>query len=468
MPTAGRASEAGIPGVARHRALRLSPLGVLAGPAVARLAPGLFCLALLALLAGCRSLSVPAPSAATDGRERYIRSLERAGLAARPLAMDWMAAGERAMAEPQPVSVPFREIGFFDPARPKAVAYALVLRRGQQVEGRLETYPADLPLFVELLRPAARGWEVVAVGDASGVLRHRAPQDQRVVLRLQPELLAGGRYTLDLVVQGALLFPVAGSEPGQIISRFGDPRDGGRRQHLGIDIAAPRGTPALAAEDATVMRVGESRLGGKVVWLLTDSGLALYYAHLDRQLVREGQRVARGDRVGLVGDTGNARGTRPHLHFEVQALGTHHDPEPWVRPSASPAPVVADVSLLGSWARVAREGIPLHAGPSLSYPMLAELPLDHPVRVRSALRDWYHVELPHGGSGYMVAAGLVTTSPLRILPLVEPLDVRAAPQATALPVARIGPGREVEIVARAGATILIRGPAGELGWADLP
>ena len=77
-----------------------------------------------------------------------------------------------------------------------------------------------------------------------------------------------------------------------------------------------------AIEDAGVVRVGTNRLGGKVVWTVGERGLLCYYAHLDRWApgLAAGQLVRRGQRLGSVGNTGNARTTRPHLHFETRPL----------------------------------------------------------------------------------------------------------------------------------------------------
>ena len=120
--------------------------------------------------------------------------------------------------------------------------------------------------------------------------------------------------------QGCLTFPVQGWQSRGIGSPFGTERDGGRRRHRGVDLFAPRGTPVLAAAAGRVWRVGWDDLGGRVVWQRDGAhGAWLYYAHLDRQLVHFGQRVSAGDMIGLVGNTGNARTTPPHLHFGVYA-----------------------------------------------------------------------------------------------------------------------------------------------------
>jgi hypothetical protein len=93
--------------------------------------------------------------------------------------------------------------------------------------------------------------------------------------------------------------------------------------------SSPRAaTPALAAADGVVRGVGVTSLGGKVVWLRDEDGHALYYAHLDRQYVTEGQQVRTGDTLGFIGNTGNARTTPPHLHFGIYARG-EGPVDPW-------------------------------------------------------------------------------------------------------------------------------------------
>jgi septal ring factor EnvC (AmiA/AmiB activator) len=77
------------------------------------------------------------------------------------------------------------------------------------------------------------------------------------------------------------------------------------RQHEGIDIFATKHTPAIATNDGVVERVGENNLGGKVVFMRPDGrDYNLYYAHLDLQLVRDGQVVHAGDTLGLTGKYG--------------------------------------------------------------------------------------------------------------------------------------------------------------------
>lgn len=108
--------------------------------------------------------------------------------------------------------------------------------------------------------------------------------------------------------------PVAGSV--SFINDWGFPRSGGR-SHKGTDMFAARGTPLVAVMSGTVS-IGTNRLGGKSVYL-NAGGFRFYYAHLDAWGdISNGQSVSRGHVVGYVGDTGNAKGTSPHLHFGIQ------------------------------------------------------------------------------------------------------------------------------------------------------
>jgi murein DD-endopeptidase MepM/ murein hydrolase activator NlpD len=99
-----------------------------------------------------------------------------------------------------------------------------------------------------------------------------------------------------------------------------------------MDIFAPRGRPVLAATEGIVLGVGLDRLGGKVVWVLGPGGQRHYYAHLDRYGdVWPGQRIAAGQVIGYVGNTGNARGGPTHLHYGIYTAAGPIDPYPLLR-----------------------------------------------------------------------------------------------------------------------------------------
>jgi len=112
---------------------------------------------------------------------------------------------------------------------------------------------------------------------------------------------------------------------GRVTSRFG-PRWG--RMHNGMDFAAPTGTPVYAAASGTVTYADWAGTYGRLVIIDHGNGLETRYAHLSQILVKEGDQVQRGQRIALVGSTGNSTG--PHLHFEVRVDGEPQDPASWL------------------------------------------------------------------------------------------------------------------------------------------
>jgi hypothetical protein len=131
-----------------------------------------------------------------------------------------------------------------------------------------------------------------------------------------------------------IIFPVVGQV--QYTDDFGQPRSGG--PHQGNDIMAAKKSPAVAAEAGKVKYWTSSASAGCMLYLYGQSGTTYYYIHLnnDRTMrndnrgkcvrgtaytVKDGSRVVAGQQVGYVGDSGDANGAHPHLHFEVHPNG---------------------------------------------------------------------------------------------------------------------------------------------------
>ena len=130
----------------------------------------------------------------------------------------------------------------------------------------------------------------------------------------------GGTYVDQIIC------PLPGSAYGDT---WGAPRSGGRR-HEGVDMIATRGMPIYAVIGG-VVTFKSNRLGGNAVSLAGDNGNRYYYAHLD-SYVGGSRRVFQGELIGYNGDSGNARFSTPHLHFQVHPGGGRPvNPYPTVR-----------------------------------------------------------------------------------------------------------------------------------------
>jgi len=119
---------------------------------------------------------------------------------------------------------------------------------------------------------------------------------------------------------------------GILTSPFGfrkDPFTGIRKFHNGLDIAAPLGTPVKVALDGLVVNVGYHSSYGNYIIVNHQKGYQTLYAHLQKSLVRKGQRVTQGDKIGLMGSTGYSTGS--HLHFCVFENKKPVDPQKFLK-----------------------------------------------------------------------------------------------------------------------------------------
>ena len=117
--------------------------------------------------------------------------------------------------------------------------------------------------------------------------------------------------------------------------------DRGRRAHAGIDLGGRRGTPIYAVEDGVIDRTKLQSNGALQIVMRGESGSKFYYGHMDTVLVKGGQKVDRGEVIGLMGDTGSPGAV--HLHFEYWRSGGESD-------AVDPEPLVTRICRLGGGA----------------------------------------------------------------------------------------------------------------------
>lgn len=132
-----------------------------------------------------------------------------------------------------------------------------------------------------------------------------------------------------------LPIPVDNIKTRQLKDTWGASRSSGRL-HEGIDIMAPRGTKVLSATEGLIADLRNNNLGGKVIWILGPGGTWHYYAHLDghKRGLNVGDYVKKGQVIGYVGNSGNARHTAPHLHYGLYLQGKGRgavNPYPYLR-----------------------------------------------------------------------------------------------------------------------------------------
>jgi murein DD-endopeptidase MepM/ murein hydrolase activator NlpD len=369
-------------------------------------------------LAACDAVQTVARARELTPHEQYATKLRDAGLAETAMGREWLAAADTVFPRAHRVTLPFQENGFYDRAQARAVAWSFVARDGQKISIALVAEGQPALIFTDLFqvtgdtaRPFERLMSAVTDSTNQTVMHYEARDSVELVVRVQPELLRGGKYHLSIQTNPVLAFPVEGKGNAAAQSFWGVDRDGGRRSHQGVDIFAARGTPVLAASDGRIRSVQPNNLGGNVVWQADEHrAQSLYYAHLDRHYVTEGAYVRAGDTIGFVGNTGNARTTSPHLHFGIYRRGQGAvDPWPYVRRNtATLAPIRGDTARIGSMVTLRTAGA-LRVGPLLKSDTLVRVLNTDTVQVTGASATYYRVETASGVAGYVPVASLAGT-----------------------------------------------------------
>lgn len=400
--------------------------------------------------------------------DAYAQQLKDNGFDRTAMGSAWLLNADKVVGAPLNITIPYKETGYFADNKVSGTALRFDAKRGQKLRISVSKKPTtNFAIYADLFQENGAQPKLTAFADTLGaVLEHEIKQSGKYILRLQPELLRSGEYTLTITAGPSLSFPVSASGKPHIGSFWGDGRDEGGRKHEGIDIFAPKRTPAIAAANGTVTGVTVNNLGGNVVFMRpADADYTLYYAHLDVQTVQQGQNVVVGDTLGLVGNTGNARTTPPHLHFGIYTNSGAIDPLTFVdRDVKQPLPISAPLKYLNDTVRTIAKSSKLYNLPSEKGYTIQTLPANTPLIIAAATDSWYKVALPDGQVGYIGNKSVVVANTIRSITLKTDLPLLNMPDSTHAPrVKTLTAGLKVRLIAVYNNYMLVSNE-GNTGW----
>ncbi|REA57419.1 M23 family peptidase [Dyadobacter luteus] len=345
-------------------------------------------------------------------QEHYEQDLYKSKAEKTAAGQTWFRVGKEVLTDTLFSSVPLQERFFLGDSLPaQSIRFKVPQGRKLLITSSKSEEDSSSQLFVEVYRSKANGkpQRIEYLKTNNNTLTISDHQEDTLVLRLQTGLNERLKVAVTVMTLPTLVFPVAGHGIQSLMSFWGAQRDGGSRSHEGIDIKAPRGTPVVASEDGWVTQTGTNNLGGKIVFLsASGSPYSLYYAHLDSQLVSVGKRVIRGDTLGLVGNTGNAITTSPHLHFGIYARGAGAvDPFPFINDKKEKVPgLPVSSKWLGDTVRI-QSKVNLFSSPAFSdSEKIRVVAKNETVRIIGQWAKGYRVELIDGTKGYITMVGL--------------------------------------------------------------
>ena len=368
---------------------------------------------LVIYIASCKPIPVSHWFPVTP-QEHYEKELYKAKLEKTQAGQTWFRVGKEVLSDSLFSVAPYQERFFLGDSIP-AQSIRLKIPEGRNLvitPLKAETDTAS-KLFVELYRIKSNGkpQRIDYLNDGEQTLTYSNQTGDTLLLRLQTGLNERVAVSISLTSLPSLAFPVANHSMSNVISFWGADRDRGARSHEGIDISAKRGTPAVAAEDGFITQVGTNNLGGKVVFLSPNgSPYSLYYAHLDSQLVSTGDRVIKGDTLGLVGNTGNAITTSPHLHFGIYANGSGAvNPLPFINDRKEKIPGLPETSRwFGDTVKIRKKANLYASSQFLATEQISTLSQNTVVRILGETSKGYRVMLPAGIKGYIPTVPLET------------------------------------------------------------
>ncbi|MFD2517166.1 peptidoglycan DD-metalloendopeptidase family protein [Salinimicrobium flavum] len=326
-------------------------------------------------------------------REKYQRDFEKNS----PLLSRWEEESEKALLDSVLITLPYSEAGYFSPRTYPVYSYDITLDQGERLQVKTVTDSSHILVFLDLFQQkktdSTSEYELIKSAEYESVgFQEEISEAGIYKLLIQPEIEADTPFSIEIYKEPTYLFPVVSAGNSAIQSYWGADRDAGRRSHEGIDIFASRGTPVIAVTAGRVSSTANKGLGGKQVWLRDSKrGHSLYYAHLDSIIAVRGMRVFPGDTLGLVGNTGNARTTAPHLHFGIyNGYRGARNPLPFVFQIQKPESIAA-LEVLKSDILISSVAANMRKGPSTASQIGGKTKPKDTLKLLGRTSGWYHV-----------------------------------------------------------------------------
>ncbi len=316
----------------------------------------------------------------------------------------WKTTFQKAKQDSLEITLPYVEVGTYYKDRNEVYSYESELEEGSILIVEAKTDVLGTRVFLDIFKKESDSsfTELASNELDKSWLEVPIKENGNYKITIQPELAARGNFTHEVQIEPSFGFPVAGKDNKAIQSYWGATRDGGVRSHEGVDIFADRGTPVVAVTEGRISSTGNRGLGGKQVWLRTGVfGKSIYYAHLDSILTSVGKRVEVGDTLGLVGNTGNARTTKPHLHLGIYESGRGAvNPLPFVKMTED-IPSVSIKDSLPHFTTVKASLANLRNAPKQKGEKIGELNAKDTIQFLGLTDDWAHIKTKADQKAYV-------------------------------------------------------------------
>jgi len=379
----------------------LAKLGIISAQYRVAMKIKIFAFVTFLTLLGCKQIQkatdvVTQPTA----REVYERDFDDEDLQ----FIAWKNAYNQALNDSLKIELPYTETGVFNTKSNPVYSYLVSVQEGEKLVVSTELESDSLSVFIDLFQKkndsVFQQKPKISNEPSTASIVYESTKNEVLKLIIQPELVANSSFSFKMYALPTYGFPVSGAENKNIQSYWGATRAGGKRSHEGVDIFADRGTPILAVTDGRVSSTGNKGLGGKQVWLRDGLfGSSIYYAHLDSIATSSGKRVKKGDTLGFVGNTGNAKTTAPHLHLGIyKGYAGAINPLPFIKKQKIPEIKNANTNTFG---KVTRNNAELRLGSSTKFQQIASLQKNDSVSILGKNNSWYHIQKNDSIKGFI-------------------------------------------------------------------